>query len=166
MTAMLTKQFGSMDRKRVDRYDKPEWYIEYLLDRHEFPWPFLEPRTDRLIERVLRDRFGDRAVVSPRVADIIVAPRSVVDAPVGKLQKQIAENALDLTEPLRGSVALLLPFDFDAWAHALFHHPSFHCKLVLPQRVTAEREPYRAWFIWVHRGALQGRKGGPRIIYP
>jgi hypothetical protein len=135
-----------------------------LLKHVELGGPILA--TVEPIAAALRARYGEGQVALGALTPIArPGLRSIVARPAPTQAERLIRDALAATEPMRGAVAVLLPHDFDAAPHGgLFKHPSFHAKIVCAAEAGAG--PVLAWYCWLHRLSLQGRKGGARVIYP
>lgn len=154
----MRSRFGHASAMKLEAQGEIAAATSYLLEHVELGgpiWTTLEPMAE-----VLRVRYGISQVVSLGGQGL----RSVVAMPgLGDAEAEITRG-LDATLPLRGAVAMLLPHAFDAIPHGgVLKHPSFHAKLVCTANT---KGPVMAWYCWLHRMSLQGRKGGARVIYP
>ena len=179
------------ERKANDHYATPSWVTEALI-------PHL-PRLHRAViwepsagnggmAKVLRDHLmadvfaSDATPAGDRVArhDFLAGePRFKPDAvitnpPYGKDAIRFIRRALDVTEPTRGVVAMLLRTQFDhapLYSEVFARHPAWHKKLMLTRRIVWFVDPEtgkpkaapsdcHAWFIWDWR-----HKGPPSIAY-
>ncbi|MGH9552146.1 MAG: hypothetical protein ACRD3W_22355 [Terriglobales bacterium] len=84
---------------------------------------------------------------------------SIITNPPYERAHDFISHALDLTQPISGRVAMLLPMAFDCakTRRSIFaQHPAFCRKLVLTKRVrwanleqkTAGPSMNHAWFVW------------------
>jgi hypothetical protein len=94
---------------------------------------------------------------------------AIVTNPPYGLAQEFVERALQLTEPLRGTVAMLLRVDYDSAAtrlHLFADCPAFALKVVLTKRIvwfepkTANPSENHAWYLWSWRHG-----GAPTIAY-
>ncbi len=85
------------------------------------------------------------------------AAKNIVTNPPYKLATKFIEHALFLTEPEKGTVAMLLRVDYDSGStrkHLLADHPAFYKKVVLTKRIhwfegtDGAPSENHAWFIW------------------
>lgn len=161
------------ERISDDAYWTPAWCTEALLDRMMFPPYVWEPACgEGHICEVLRRRgivgaasdlidhgyprygrakrdFLDALLMWPGCASIITNPPY-------KLAEAFIRKALDLTEPHRGRVAMLLRNEYDSAAgrRDLFEHPAFFKKIVLTKRPRWSAEDKAsprhnfAWYVW------------------
>lgn len=158
------------ERVANDAYWTPAWCTVALLDRVRFDPMVCDPAcgkgninmvlTDRGIPNRASDLF-DYGYGGPR-ADFLSKDstsygcRSIITNPPYKLAEAFIRKALDLTEPHRGRVAMLLRNEYDCAAgrRDLFERPTFLKKLVLTKRprwsAEGKASPRHnfAWFVW------------------
>lgn len=156
-----------------DLYCTPKWVTEALLGAEDFLKPVLEPASgERHMSKVILRKCG--AVVTDdltpgggffekwsreKVDDYGI--RSILTNPPysNGLAEKFVRHALDLTKPVNGKVAMLLPLAFDSakGRRDIFaNHPAFKAKYILTQRIRwANLEQKKngpsqnhAWFVW------------------
>ena len=140
----MSQRNSEYARIEGDRYYTPKWVYNALLDVEYFPPPIWDcapidcPHYD-----FLTDHF--------RVPSIITNPPF-------KLADQFCRHALELTKPVLGKVAMLLPMAFDAAKGRvdLFSKRPSKIKYVLTKRIrwenleqkTAGPSMNHAWYVW------------------
>lgn len=179
------------ERKANDHYATPSWVTEALI-------PHL-PRLDRAsiwepsagngdMARTLRKCLPESDVFASDLnpsglhvgqydflGDIVHGYDAVItNPPYGKDAIRFIRRALDVTEPTRGVVAMLLRTQFDhapLYSEVFARHPAWHKKLMLTRRIVWFVDPEtgkpkaapsdcHAWFIWDWR-----HEGPPSIAY-
>jgi len=157
-----------------DAYRTPAWVTEALLGAVDLRGSVWEPAAGEgdmveVLERGGRFVFAtDIRASNFRTSVDFLAPNShwaisarpdsIVTNPPYALADAFIRRALDLTETVRGMVAMLLPHEFDCAASRadLFaRHPAFACKLILTRRIRwvgfddrASPRNNHAWLIW------------------
>lgn len=151
-----------------DLYCTPEWVTEALLSVEEFPEPFWEPAmgSGHMIDVLAAHRIEGTGSDISRGMNFLtsrlwVTPRSIITNPPysNGLAEKFVRGALNLTEPVKGKVAMLLPLAWDSakGRRDIFaDHPAFKVKYTLTERIRwANLEQKKngpsqnhAWFIW------------------
>ena len=149
-----------------DLYCTPEWVTEALLSAEKFQGSTLEPAMGRgHMARVLASKGLD--VSGGDVSDgydflITKQPyQNIITNPPysNGLAEKFVRHALELTKPVRGKVAMLLPLAWDSarGRRDLFaDHPAFKAKYTLTKRIRWENLEQKkngpsqnhAWFAW------------------
>jgi hypothetical protein len=165
----MSQRPSGYERKANDLYETPEWVTETLI-----------PHIPERVRTVLEPSCGSGKMVRVLIRKFPVVAgfdlqrghnfleymgtqhHAIITNPPYGLAQEFIENALTLTRPVNGFVAMLLRTDYD---HAktrqhLFEFP-FAKKLVLTRRIkwfentTGSPSFNHAWFIWdwLHEGA-------------
>lgn len=180
----MGQRSSGFERKAGDEYMTPEWVAETLLEVVPMYGTVWEPACgEGGIARVI-DRSPDCHVIATDIVDSYsgtatskdfladdagltwMSPRQsltiVTNPPYGKggkLALAFVRKALDITLPLRGRVAMLLPVDWDAGKtrQDLFEDfPGHITKITLTERIRWTNLPQskngpsdnHAWFCW------------------
>jgi hypothetical protein len=170
----MSQRASGYERKERDLYETPAWVTEALV-----------PHLPRGINSIWEPACGGGKMLWALVAqgyevdgtdiadgdnflDCCSAPHdAIVTNPPYELATEFVQHALDLTEPERGVVAMLLRTDFDhaKTRYGLFGGSrAFAKKLVLTKRIKwfedSKGQPSfnHAWFIW------DWKHSGPPVI--
>jgi hypothetical protein len=181
----MSQRDSGYARKERDLYETPEWVTEALL-------PHLPRRPEMIWEPAMGSGKMTRAFSANKLCwvgtdiadgdDFMAetvgpgsdeAPDSIITNPPYELGTEFCEHAIQLMEPVKGFVAMLMRTDFDhakSRAHLFANCPAFTKKVVLTKRITwFEPEPgakgkspsfNHAWFIWDWR-----HEGAPTLAY-
>lgn len=178
----MSQRDSGYARKPLDFYPTPEWVTDALrphLPKLDYIW---EPACGsgemvRALERtgasVLRTDISsgnDFLMFTPPTHERLEA---IITNPPYDLAEEFCERALQMMEPARGLVAMLLRTDFDhakSRAHLFRDCPAFSKKLVLMKRIVwfveADGKPKaspsfnHAFYIWNWK-----HEGAPSIAY-
>lgn len=152
-----------------DCYYTPTWVTEALLSVEVFPNEIWEPACgDGHMARVLSE-YANRVAIEAtdlpndflmfdRIPDYV---ESIITNPPYShgLAEKFVRHALDLTEPVKGKVAMLLPLAWDSakGRRDIFAgHPAFKAKYTLTHRIRwanleqkkAGPSQNHAWYVW------------------
>ena len=161
-------------RRLGDFYSTERWVTETLLSKVRFRDAVWEPAAgDGAMVRVLASA-GYPVVASDLVGDARGCPNAiklnflvatalpehvlsiVTNPPYGKLAEAFIRQALRLTEPVGGMIAMLARNEYDSanTRKGLFDGPPFACKITLTKRprwsdenVASPRHNF-AWYVW------------------
>src|SRR6516225_8434310 len=158
----MSQRYSGYARVADDDYQTPEWVSEILLPHLRKVRLILEPasaggKMARVLEQAAQVITSDIS----RGTDFLSITRTPADAiitnPPYRLSREFVERALELTEPKRGLVAMLLRTDYDqakTRRHLFADHPAFAGKLVLLRRIrwfegTKGHPSYNhCWYLW------------------
>lgn len=163
----MSQRPSGWERKAWDLYVTPAWVTEALIPH--LPWtggPCWEPAagTGAMVE-VLGKHFDNVLATDAQQSESFFGfgcageARAIITNPPFDQAQKFAEHALELMEPCRGMVALLLRVDFDSAktrAHLFDDHPAWCKKVVLLKRIMwfkGEKSPSynHSWFLWSWR---------------
>jgi hypothetical protein len=178
----MSQRASGYERKALDFYATPAWVTEallgFILTRPGSIW---EPAAgDGKMVRVLTERFLVLATDVADGADFLATKtlpdpsiRGIVTNPPYQHAGQFCAHALQLTQPFKGFVCMLLRCDFDhaAGRARLFRDcPAFAKKIVLTKRIVwfveANGKPKaspsfnHAWYVWDW-----SHTGSPTVAY-
>ena len=167
----MSQRQSGYERKEADVYETPAWVTHALCGQLDLASKrILEPAcgSGQMVQALM-----DRGHLSVAGYDIRYMGQNflerqsardfeaIVTNPPYELAREFCEHALDLMEPVRGMVAMLLRTDFDhavSRSHLFGDHPAFAKKLVLTKRIAwfveANGKPKaspsfnHAWYIW------------------
>ena len=135
-------------------------------------WGFKTYGTDIRESGVAGRDFLDSStkLLRPSINAIITNP------PYGRgLSDAFITKSLELMEPCKGLVAMLLRIDFDSAVtrrHLFADHPAWETKLVLTKRIKWFDDGNKngpsenhAWYVWNWKYATAPARLGPRIVY-
>ena len=151
-----------------DCYYTPAWVTEALLDVEAFKEPIWEPAcgADHMLDvfwgRGMDASGSDLDTNCDFLSEMQgLGHRSIITNPPysNGLAERFVRHALDLTKPVNGKVAMLLPLAWDSakTRRDLFaDHPAFKAKYTLTQRIRWENLEQKkngpsqnhAWFVW------------------
>jgi len=151
-----------------DCYYTPAWVTEALLSVERFSEPIWEPACGdcdmvRVFwEKELNASGTDLSTnINFLAEDTSRGCRSIVTNPPysNGLAEVFVRHALDLTEPVKGKVAMLLPLAWDSAKSRrdIFkEHPAFKAKYILTQRIRWKNLEQKAngpsmnhaWYVW------------------
>jgi hypothetical protein len=174
----MSQRHSGYARKERDLYETPHWVTHALIDRIDLTGPIWEPAaaSGKMVEALASrgfEVFGsdidgeDDDFLKSKI--LPAGYRTIVTNPPFNLAQAFIEHALRLTEPVGGTVAMLLRTDFDhakTRAHLFADCNAFAKKLVLTKRIrwfedsTGHPSVNHAWFIWDWR-----HQGTPSIAY-
>jgi hypothetical protein len=173
----MSQRASGYERKANDLYETPEWVTEALIPHIRAGVnSILEPACGGgKIETALQKHGGyeveGRDVTAGEdfleVDELLPVWDAIITNPPYGLAEEFIENAMTLTRPVDGFVAMLLRTDYD---HAktrqhLFEYP-FAKKVVLTKRIrwfedsTGSPSFNHAWFIWDWK-----HEGPPTLAY-
>ena len=176
----MSQRVSGYERKANDLYETPEWVTEALIphvpDRIQKVW---EPAcgSGKMVEPLLSrcDVFGSDLAFGRDFLLTVVeeSAGAIITNPPYDLAQEFIDRALQMMEPVRGLVAMLLRTDFDhakSRTHLFRDCPAFAKKLVLMKRIAwfveADGKPKaspsfnHAWYIWDWQ-----HEGPPTISY-
>jgi hypothetical protein len=184
----MSQRFSAYARRERDYYPTPDWVTELVIPRLKVMgantiWEpaageggMADPLTGagfRVVSTDLKNGidFLDEKTWPPNIAQR--ADAVVTNPPYGiqgKMAEKFIEQALALTRPRNGLVAMLLKVDFDSGAtrrRFFADCPAWACKLVLLKRIIwfesrngMGPSDNHAWFLWSWRYT-----GSPMIAY-
>lgn len=159
-------------RNPRDFYETPLWCTEALCNNVKLRGPIWEPAAGGgAIVRVFESRgflvyatdISGPQKIDFRRSDIFAGAETIATNPPNRLAETFIRQALKLTKPRRGMVAMFLRNEYDCASTRvdLFEGPPFARKLVLTKRPKWIEGPLRAsprhnfsWFVWdwLHKG--------------
>jgi hypothetical protein len=163
----MAERNSEFERVPGDDYATPAWVIEALLSVEIFEDPIWEPApgTGHMVRAL--EAGGHRVIWNELdflTYDGTPMP-SIISNPPFRLAAIFCRRALEITEPVNGKVAMLLPLAYDTALSRvdLFRdHPAFHKKYIITQRIRWANLPQKAagpsqnhaWYCWDwrHRG--------------
>lgn len=165
----MSKRNSEYERIELDTYLTPPHIVDCLVRAVHLPHVLWEPAEgagglrDRLREIGFKV-YGSDIVSGADFtrADSLPMPdvRGVVTNPPFDVAQAFIERALELLAPVRGTLALLLPCDYDhaqTRTHLFRHCPCFAGQVKLTRRIVwFEREDgkkpapseWHSWFVW------------------
>ena len=170
----MSQRHSGREKIPNDLFCTPAWVTEALLNVEEFPRPFWEPASgEGHISKILGQlctasdlATGTDFLTCGAMPHICCKnmeawqTRSIITNPPysNGLAERFVRHALNLTEPVKGKVAMLLPLAFDSakGRRDLFaDHPAFKAKYTLTRRIrwenleqTSSPSMNHAWFVW------------------
>jgi hypothetical protein len=166
----MSQRDSGYERKERDLYETPEWVTDCVIDYidvNRFVW---EPAagSGKMVTALRKhgmnvwesdlDEGLDFLAFSSLPNDVTTA---IVTNPPYNLAQQFIEHALQLTKPVKGTVAMLLRTDYDhakSRQHLFGKCDQFWMKIVLTKRIKwfadSKGQPSfnHAWFIWQWAG--------------
>ena len=174
---------SSFPRKKNDLYLTPDWCTEVLLRHEKFEGLTWEcAAADGAMADILFTRTPTIATdIEPldrqvKKHDFLTSPgplrgkfKNIITNPPYKLAQKFIEQAIDIIQPMKGKVAMLLRNEYDSAAgrqHLFSGCSGFKLKLVLtrrpkwaPGKGNSPRHNF-SWFVWDFNQA-----GPPTIIW-
>jgi hypothetical protein len=170
----MSEAASGYERQDLEKYFTPAWVTEALIGGVGFEGSVWDPAggAGHIIDvfhglgyrGLATDISPDRCDVDPHdFFSFDGTDASIITNPPfgsgGRLAVAFIDQALKLTKPHGGKVAMLLRVDFDSakGRRRLFaDHPAFACKLVLTKRIRWTNLPQsaagptqnHAWFLW------------------
>jgi len=152
----MAQRDSGYERRERELYETPEWVTEAVLPHLRLLRTVLEPcvatgKMYRVLARYAEEAIGSdikpaqgfpvadfldvqQRPITP-ITDIVSNPPYGED---GELAVQFIEHALNITQDVRGQVAMLLRADFDhasSRQHIFRSHPAFAKRIVLTKRI-------------------------------
>lgn len=177
----MAQRHSGYARRPRDAYQTPPWVtlalLRHLLSprRRRLPSPVWEPAAgEGLMVAALRGR-GLRVLATDLATgrDFLRTapdrpPPAIITNPPFRQAEAFVRRAIELTEPCRGLVAVLVPLGFDSarGRSDLFLHPAFCKKVVLTRRIVwferagAAPSSNHCWLVWDWR-----HEGPPTVAY-
>lgn len=153
-----------------DKFYTPPWVVDELMIKESFKTPIWEPAAgDGHITDVIDKYYGTQAVFASDIAweggenflepDTLTDCQTIITNPPYSLAVPFIEKALELTKPIKGKVAMLLPVNFDCAkrrVHLFRNCPAFRQKWILLRRIRWENIDQKqnapssnhAWYVW------------------
>jgi hypothetical protein len=164
----MAERNSKFERVPGDDYATPLWPVEALLAVEVFEDPVFEPSPGAGYMVRALEACGHRVIYSDLdflLYDGTPLP-SIVSNPPFKLAAEFCRRALEITRPVSGKVAMLLPLAYDAArgrADLFRDCPAFHKKYIITRRIRWANLPQKAagpsmnhaWYVWDwrHQGA-------------
>ena len=180
----MSQRNSEYPRRPFDEYITPRWVTDVLCDHLDVtgrkvwepacgPGEMVKALSARGAHVHSTDIRIDPSQDFLRLTAILLGARAIITNPPYELAREFCEHALQLMQPVKGAVAMLLRTDFDhakTRSHLFADCSAFAQKIVLTKRITwfldangkAKGSPSfnHAWYIWDHT-----HRGRPTIAY-
>lgn len=176
----MSQRHSGYELQAGDAYYTPEWVTDALLDVEQFNDPVWEPAAGggHMVSVLRACGYHTHPTDIATGFDFfdfgdIEANQDIVTNPPFSRSDEFVRHALELTKPVLGKVAMLLPLAWDAakTRRDLFaDHPAFKAKYILTRRIRwvnleqkkAGPSQNHAWYVWDWERCSENNRGTVR----